>query len=169
VDPDTVPPTLTVPADITVPATSIEGASVAFNVTATDDHDSNPAVSCSPASGGLFPVGDTTVTCMATDQAGNTTTDSFKIHVSGAADQLSALVSAVRTTNGTQGIVNSLDAKLTAVQQALTAANAGNRGDATNKLGAFINDVSAQSGKALTPDQAAQLINAAKQIQAALG
>ena len=39
--------------------------------TATDDTDANPSVGCDPASGSQFPVGATTVTCTATDEAGN--------------------------------------------------------------------------------------------------
>jgi len=170
VDPDTTAPTVNVPADLSVPATSLSGASVTFAVSATDDRDSNPSLSCSPGSGSVFPIGDTTVTCTATDGAGNTTVASFVVHVSGdAAEQAAALANLVLATNAKQGIVNSLDAKLGAVQQALTAANAGNRADAASKLNAFINDVAAQSGKALTADQAAQLISTAKQIQALLG
>ncbi|PGC29446.1 hypothetical protein COM11_13805 [Bacillus pseudomycoides] len=38
-------------------------------------------VSCSPASGSLFPVGDTTVTCTATDTCGGTATCSFTVTV----------------------------------------------------------------------------------------
>ncbi len=38
-------------------------------------------VSCSPSSGSTFPVGTTTVTCTATDDAGNTATCSFNITV----------------------------------------------------------------------------------------
>lgn len=40
---------------------------------------------------------------------------------------------------------------------------------ACNKLSAFINNVQAQSGKAITVDQANQLIAAANQIRASLG
>ncbi len=81
--PDTVAPTLSVPADITTPAT---GAStpVSFNATATDDADPNPAVSCTPASGSGFAVGTTTVTCTATDGAGNSSSGSFTVTITDA-------------------------------------------------------------------------------------
>jgi hypothetical protein len=39
--------------------------------TATDDLDQSVPVSCSPASGSTFPLGDTTVTCTASDSSGN--------------------------------------------------------------------------------------------------
>jgi hypothetical protein len=38
-------------------------------------------VSCAPASGGLFPLGDTTVHCSATDASGNRATGSFLVRV----------------------------------------------------------------------------------------
>jgi hypothetical protein len=168
----TVEPVLTVPDNMTVPATSPNGTVVTFalsDITATDDLDPNVTISCDHSSGTFFPVGDTTVTCTAADPAGDMSTASFVVHVSGAAEQAAALANLVLATNAKQGIVNSLDAKVSAVQNALAAANAGNRADARNQLEAFINDVTAQSGKALTPDQVSQLITAARQIRAALG
>ena len=47
----------------------------------TDDLDPAPAVACEPASGATFPLGTTTVTCSATDAAGNVGTGSFDVHV----------------------------------------------------------------------------------------
>ena len=70
--PDTTPPTLVVPGDQTVEATSPAGAIVTFVATATDPLDPNPTVACDPASGGTFPIGTTTVSCTASDAAGNT-------------------------------------------------------------------------------------------------
>jgi hypothetical protein len=84
IDPDTTPPVVTVPADMTVEATGPGGAAVDFAslVSATDETDpANPVVTCDPASGSTFPVGDTTVNCSATDTAGNTGTNSFTITV----------------------------------------------------------------------------------------
>jgi len=68
---DTTAPELTVPADIVAEATSASGAVVTFTATATDAVDPSPSVSCSPASGDTFPIGETLVTCTATDAAGN--------------------------------------------------------------------------------------------------
>jgi hypothetical protein len=64
------------------------------------------------------------------------------------------------------GIKNSLEAKLDAV---LAALDGGRVGSACNQLGAFIHEVNAQTGKAITSADAAALIAAATQIQAALG
>lgn len=47
------------------------GAVVEFAIVATDNFDPQPAVKCSPASGDLFPLGTTVVTCVATDANGN--------------------------------------------------------------------------------------------------
>jgi YVTN family beta-propeller protein len=78
---DTVPPALSVPADFTVPRTSAAGAIVSFVVSASDDVDPNPPVSCTPFSGSLFPIGTTPVTCTATDASGNRATAAFLVHV----------------------------------------------------------------------------------------
>jgi len=154
---------------LTADANSPYGAAVPYVVAATDTMDPSPAVTCSPAAGSLFAIGDTTLNCTAVDLAGNTATASFVVHVRGASEQASALAELVIATDAKQGILSSLDAKLGALQQALGAANAGSRSDAVNKLGAFMNDVTAQSGRALTQQQASQLIAAAQQIQATLG
>jgi sugar lactone lactonase YvrE len=80
---DTTPPVISgVPADITVDATSASGAVVTFaSPTASDNVDGPVPVSCSPASGSTFPIGTTTVTCTATDAAGNTSTATFTVTV----------------------------------------------------------------------------------------
>ncbi len=81
VNADTTPPVLTVPDDITVDATSSSGAVVTYTSTATDNCDPDPTVSCTPDSGDTFPIGTTTVTCTATDESGNSTTETFLITV----------------------------------------------------------------------------------------
>ena len=78
---DGAPPILTVPAEITADATSPDGAMVAFVASAIDDVDGVVAVACSPESGSIFPVATTTVTCSATDAAGNTGTATFDVTV----------------------------------------------------------------------------------------
>jgi hypothetical protein len=78
---DSTAPTLTVPNGIAAPASSSSGVAVSFSVSATDPDD-EATVSCTPASGSIFPVGTTTVSCVATDTAGNTTRASFPVVVS---------------------------------------------------------------------------------------
>ncbi len=70
---DTTPPAVTVPANQTLASTSASGATVTYSATATDLVDGSRPVTCAPASGTVFPVGTTTVTCSgATDTRGNT-------------------------------------------------------------------------------------------------
>lgn len=72
---DTVAPVISQPANITVDATSETGAVVTYTLpTATDNVDGSVAVTCAPASGANFPVGTTSVTCSASDSAGNAAT-----------------------------------------------------------------------------------------------
>jgi HYR domain-containing protein len=76
-------PTLVLPVDMTVEATSSAGADVSFVVTASDleDGDLTSIVSCTPASGSTFALGETTVNCSVTDNGGLTTQGSFKVTV----------------------------------------------------------------------------------------
>ena len=78
---DTTPPEITGPDDITVEATGRDGAIVNFVVTAIDDVDGHVVVSCYPPSGSLFAVGRTTVSCTASDSAGNQAHYSFAVDV----------------------------------------------------------------------------------------
>jgi predicted Rdx family selenoprotein len=78
---DSIPPALSVPADMTVEATSAQGAVVNYKSSAQDSVDGSVEVSCSPASGSIFSIGTTTVQCTARDAAGNEGTASFKVTV----------------------------------------------------------------------------------------
>ena len=78
---DANPPVVSVPADITEEATSGAGADVSFSTSAEDDVDGPISASCTPLSGSTFPLGDTTVNCTVTDQAGNEGAASFTVSV----------------------------------------------------------------------------------------
>jgi hypothetical protein len=78
---DTTPPVFAGVGDVTATATGFSGATVTFPITATDRVDSSPTVTCAPASGTLFPIGTTTVSCSARDASGNTATTSFRVIV----------------------------------------------------------------------------------------
>lgn len=78
---DTTPPSLVLPAPITMAATSPAGTTVTFVATATDLVDGNRPVDCVPPSGSLFPFGTTTVVCAASDSRGNETEGSFQVQV----------------------------------------------------------------------------------------
>jgi hypothetical protein len=79
--PDTTPPVITPPGDITAEATGPEGAVVTFEPTAEHPVDGAVAVSADPPSGSTFPLGETTVNLSATSVAGNTATAHFKVTV----------------------------------------------------------------------------------------
>lgn len=108
------------------------------------------------------------VTLTVTDNDGATGTATTTVTVQTTTQAIDVLMDVVQAMNLAQGISNSLDSKLQNVADALNAANAGNRGDAINKLQAFINAVQAQSGNKLTVAQANQLIVAAQRIIAAI-
>jgi len=78
---DRTPPQVDVPNPIKTAATSKDGATVTYHVSATDNRDRELKPSCDPASGTLFKIGTTTVNCSAQDAAGNQTTKSFKVTV----------------------------------------------------------------------------------------
>ncbi len=75
------PPTLTVPPDLILEATTASGADVILpEATATDPLDPDPQVIADHNSG-FFPIGTTTVWVTATDIYGNSSTDSFTVTV----------------------------------------------------------------------------------------
>jgi hypothetical protein len=78
---DTTPPVITVPADITVPATDGNGSVVTFSTSALDLVSGTLATANTPASGSLFPVGTTTVNTSAVDTTGNSASRSFTVTV----------------------------------------------------------------------------------------
>jgi hypothetical protein len=161
---DVFPPVLTVPADMTVDATSVTGAQVVFYPSAVDNVDADPAVACNPVSGTTFAIGTTTVSCSARDASGNTSPlASFEVTVAGAASQVAATESLLIGFHLPGGISDALQAKLVAAQSPPTP-QAG-----CNTMSAFMKQVSAQSGKALTIAQAAQLLGAAAQIMEVMG
>jgi Tol biopolymer transport system component len=163
---DDVPPALSLPQfPIVVPADRPQGAVVTYMVTATDTDDPSPTVSCTPASGSVFPIGDTTVTCKATDASGNVATGSFSVHVQGVDEQLGELKSMVDTFDMDRKVRADLQGKLTNVR---TALDSGRTRTACSVLKGFVNEASDESGKGLTVDLAAVLIERANRIRGVL-
>jgi len=78
---DTAPPAFIGATDRTAQATGPTGATVPFTVTAQDVVDGTRSVSCDRVSGSLFVIGNTTVTCTASDTSGNVGTASFVVSV----------------------------------------------------------------------------------------
>jgi ELWxxDGT repeat protein len=166
---DTVAPVVSSdPSDITVDATDAGGATVTYAApAATDDLDGDVPVTCLPASGATFSIGTTTVGCVARDLAGNEATVTFDVTVLGAADQMTDLADAVRSTTTSAGTKKSLLAKLDA---AMAAIGAGDDSEACDELKAFVNQVKAQAGKKqISAGQAAALIADAEQISDVIG
>ena len=78
---DVTAPTVSTPEDITAEATSADGAAVSYEVTAEDAVGVTSGPSCTRDSGSTFAIETTTVTCTASDAAGNVGTASFDITV----------------------------------------------------------------------------------------
>ncbi len=78
---DTTPPVVTVPDGITEEATSPSGAVVDFVTSAEDDVDGPVAVTCASETGSTFAIGDTTVSCSASDATGNVGEAEFTVTV----------------------------------------------------------------------------------------
>jgi hypothetical protein len=79
---DTTAPALTVPGSASVTTSDPGGTAVTYGfATASDIVDSSPTVGCTPASGSVFPVGTTTVTCTASDDRGNSSSGTVQVTV----------------------------------------------------------------------------------------
>jgi hypothetical protein len=80
---DTTAPAISVPSGPLVAGGTSNGADLSsYPVSATDpDSGDTPSVSCNPAAPAHFPIGDSTVSCQATDRAGNTASAQFTVHV----------------------------------------------------------------------------------------
>ncbi|MFO0873085.1 MAG: HYR domain-containing protein [Phycisphaerales bacterium] len=81
---DTVPPVIGAHANITQPADAGSCTQAVVTYTApsvTDNCDASPTLVCSPPSGSIFPVGTTTVTCIATDDCGNQSMSTFTVTI----------------------------------------------------------------------------------------
>jgi len=74
---DTTPPNIAALDDIVVVANGLSGIVVNFSADAEDIVDGTFAASCLPISGSTFPLGETTVTCSAVDNAGNAAEDAL--------------------------------------------------------------------------------------------
>jgi len=159
------------PADLTVNATSPNGAVVTYTppkVVDESGESSTASVSCTPASGSTFVIGTTKVTCTASDSddTNSPVSGSFTVTVKGAAAQISDLITTVNSYHLSSSLQTALDNKL---NDALKAINAGQTTTACSELTDFSGYVQSHTGKGITTSQATQLIAAAKQVQAVLG
>jgi hypothetical protein len=128
---DTGPPTVTVPGPMKLEADGSSGAAAAYTVSATDSVDGGlpaSAISCTRPSGSTFPLGTTTVSCSATDHAGNTGSASFTVEVIDTQPPTLNVPGPTTVTAGPGGLAPSGSG---AVAAFLGAANARDRVDGT--------------------------------------
>ena len=101
---DGAAPTVSVPGAIVVNATSPLGAVVTYNATAVDGFGAALPASCSKASGSVFAIGTTSVSCTATDARGNSAAaQTFTVTVKGVVAQLQDLLAVVQSWNAKTG------------------------------------------------------------------
>jgi hypothetical protein len=158
---DATPPVIAHQDDVVTDATGPGGATVAYTVTATDNVDPAPVVSCTPSSGSLFAIGTTTVSCTATDAAGNSSSATFAVTVKGAAAQLGDLAAEVVGV----GPGRSLAATVSIAQFFL--AHGATRATCLT-LAIFELEARAQAGKKIPAAQATALIADASRIRSVL-
>ena len=114
--------------DLLLPATSPDGAiSERYRVSAANVLDPNPVIRCSPPAPltlPIQPVGtDTTVSCTATDRAGNAVSPELPHPLAGAAEQLSALRAEVAHVAPSRPVEFRLERDLRRAAHALDHAN----------------------------------------------
>ena len=163
---DDVPPVLSLPGSIVVPGESPRGAVVDYTVMATDTDDPSPVVSCAPAAGSVFAIGDTTVSCTATDASGNVASGRFTVHVQGATEQLDELWWMVDTFDMDADVREGLQAKLAGAR---TALGRGRTSTACNLWRGFVNQATDEAGDGLTVDLADALVERSDRIRAVVG
>jgi hypothetical protein len=149
---------------IQVNATSPNGAVVTYPVNVTDNVGVTK-LSCEPASGSEFPVGNTVVSCTASDAAGNTASNSFSVNVIGAHQQLGNMLDSFSSTyptlpNGTlQPLMNQLSAAYRQPDGGVVSCT---------KLGDFTHMVEKKSSN-ISSDDAASMVADATRIMDAMG
>lgn len=158
---DIEPPKLTVPADFAVNATSPRGAVVTFTPIATDNVGVT-SLTCSPVSGSTLPIGYTSITCVASDAAGNTTSKEFGVDVVGAQEQMGDLIQYVLSLGLPNGTTNPL------VNQLRAAVRDGSTPPACTKMNDFIHMVSVK-GRDIQSVNSMYMNTTAKRICNVLG
>jgi hypothetical protein len=80
---DAGPPAITCSTNVTAEFTSISGSAVSYTAPTVTDNCPGATAACTPPSGSTFAIGNTTVNCVATDNAGNTNACAFTVTVLG--------------------------------------------------------------------------------------
>src|SRR4029450_1036171 len=128
---------------------SPDGTRMGWDTHPTDNADWYPAVVCEPESFSdfVFPIGNTTVTCTATDDSGNSSTGSFVVHVFSVAELLRQAEDYLVQIGVDPGLRRSLTSELEA---AAKAADKGDKAGTCAGIQVYEDHVRAQSGKKLT-------------------
>jgi hypothetical protein len=144
---------------VTVNATSPSGAVVTHDLAVTDNVGVTSLV-CEPASGSVFPIGNSMVSCSASDAAGNSSSKSFSVSVIGAHEQIANLMEFVKNLGLPNGTANPLINQLKSAYQ--------EQGNECKKVSDFIGMVSKKSSD-IDADDAAAMTVEANRIMGALG
>ena len=163
---DSTPPVITVPTGLTVDATAPTGARVTYAASAHDNRDPAPTLVCTPASGSVFAIGNTTVSCLATDAAGNAATARFVVHVRGAGEQIAALISKTVAFLDLPSLKPAVRAGLQSAADSLVARNPR---AACLGLNVYVAAVKLAPAKAFTAAERAELVADAIRIKAVIG
>jgi hypothetical protein len=167
---DLTSPIVSLPTLLVVNATSPLGANTSYSASVTDALDPSPILVCAPASGTVFPIGDTAVNCRGEDRAGNLTSAVFSVHVNGAVEQLNALW--VGIINDSRLPANVKSTLATRVQEALSRFDPSDPKDrklACASMSLFVALVRAHSNRSIPKPRADAYIADAIRIRAVLG
>ena len=170
---DTTAPTLTV-SNLTVDPTGPSGATVSAYATAASDATSPPAtIVCTPPAPHVFPMGTTTVSCTATDQAGNATTTTFTVHVRTVVESIAVLKSMVTGASPPlAGVLTPILGALLDFASTYAANLPKKKADACGKMKEFTDRIAVEMAKpkpGMTAAQAASLTAYANTIKFNLG
>lgn len=160
------PPVLVLPSSQTVNARSPAGAIVSYVVSADDAVDPSPVVSCAPASGSTFAIGAATVSCTASDAAGNEARGSFTVRVRGAVEQIVSLVDKTLAYLDQPGPAPALRARL---EQAAADLVASKKAFACKGLGLYVVAVKLAPVSALNVEEKTELVGDANRIRTVIG
>jgi len=140
------------------------GTRLGWDTQPTDNADWYPTVICEPESFSdfVFPIGDTTVHCTATDDSGNSSNGSFVVHVFSVAELLRQQKAYLVQVGVEPTLRRSLTADLDA---AARAAGKGSIGGTCSAIADYQSHVRAQSGKKLSRETTADLIANADAIR----
>src|SRR6476659_353668 len=141
-----------------------DGTRLGWDTQPTDNADWFPTVVCEPESFSdfVFPIGNTTVRCTATDHSGNSSTGSFVVHVFSVA----ALLRQQEAYLIQVGVDPPLRRSLTAdLEAAARAADRGAKSGTCSAISDYQSHVRSQSGKKLGRGLAADLIANADSIR----